>query len=87
MTVDPAVTPPPPTPTKPYKAIVAGVLGFLFMLWVNLNGRPDLGHMGWQDWLIVILGTLATGGGTYAIPNPAKTRRPRGLTGGHGLRT
>jgi len=69
MTVDPAVTPPPPTPTKPYKAIVAGVLGFLFMLWVNLNGRPDLGHMGWQDWLIVILGTLAT-----VAPTPSRTR-------------
>lgn len=67
------VTPAPPTPTKPYKAVVAFVLAFLTALYATLQGRTDLDTMKVGDWLIVILGAVVTAGAVYVTTNPAKT--------------
>jgi hypothetical protein len=61
--------------TKPYKAIAALVLTFLGTLYATLQGRTDLGTMGWTDWLIVIISSLVSAGAVYGITNPAIGQR------------
>lgn len=79
MTVEPGVTPPPPTPTKPYKAIIAFVLAFLGALYTITADRTDLDTLGAKGWLTVILTAAITAGATYVVPNPAKGARRRVL--------
>lgn len=66
------VTPAPPTPTKPYKAIVGFVIAFLGALTATLQGRTDLGNMSVVDWLIILATAVVTAGGVYQVTNPAK---------------
>lgn len=66
------VTPPPPTPTQPYKAVVAGVLAFLGALLIELRGRENLESMTTMEWLIIIIAAIVTAGATWAVPNPPK---------------
>lgn len=66
------VTPPPPTPTQPYKAIVAGVLTFLTALYFELQGRETVEGMNASEWIMVFLGAIVVAGATWAVPNPAK---------------
>jgi hypothetical protein len=68
------VTPPPPTPTQPYKAIVAGVLAFLGALYFELKGRETIEGMSASEWFMVILAAVVISGATWAMPNPAKHR-------------
>lgn len=68
------VTPPPPTPTKPYKAIAGFVLTFLAALLATVQGRPTLEGMRLIDWFIVIGGALVSAGVVYGVTNPP-TRR------------
>jgi hypothetical protein len=71
------VTPPPPTPTQPYKAIVAGVLSFLAALYFELQGRETIEGMSASEWFMVILAAVVVSGATWFVPNPAKAVRRR----------
>lgn len=72
------VTPPPPTPTKPYKAIVAGVLSFVGALYFELQPRAEtLDTMTFGEWFMVILAAVVISGATWFVPNPAKARPRR----------
>ncbi len=58
-------------PRKPWKAIVAGVVAFIGLLWANLEGRQDrLGEFGVAEWLGVLIPTAIAFGATYYVPNP-----------------
>jgi hypothetical protein len=59
------------TQTQPYKALAALIVTFAGTLYATLQGRTDLGSMGWADWLIVILSSLVSAGAVYGITNPA----------------
>ena len=56
-----------------HKAVVAGIIAFLGSLLATVQGRTDLGTMGFADWLVVILTAAVAGGATYIVPN-----RPKG---------
>lgn len=74
------VTPTPGTPQTGTKAVLAAALSFvgtfIFGLWQALADRTDLDSMTNTQWLIVILGalatSLATGGFTYSVANKPK---------------
>jgi hypothetical protein len=74
------VTPAPGTPQTGTKAVVAAGLSFvgtfIFALWQAVSDKTDLDSMTNTQWLIVVLGALATsfatGGFTYAVQNKAK---------------
>jgi hypothetical protein len=57
-------------PKRPYKALVAFVLSFIVALSAAVAGKTDLDTMGWQGWLVVVLGALATAAATYLVRNP-----------------
>jgi hypothetical protein len=57
-------------PKRPYKAYAAGFLAFLGLLWANLQGTPDWGTLGVQDWLTILIPTILTFGATYVVANP-----------------
>ena len=57
-------------PKRPYKAIAAGVLAFLGLLWANLQGVDNWSTLGFQDWVTIIVPTILTFGGTYFVSNP-----------------
>lgn len=71
------LSPAPGTPQTGTKAYIAGVAAFvgtfIFGLWQALSDRTDLDSMTNTQWLIVVLGALATavstGGFTYAVQN------------------
>jgi hypothetical protein len=64
----------PQTGTKAYIAAALSFVGtFIFGLWQALSDRTDIDTMTNTQWLIVVLGALATacatGGFTYAVQN------------------
>jgi uncharacterized membrane protein YcaP (DUF421 family) len=65
-------TPPPPTSTKPYKAIAAFLLTFVGALVATIQGRPSVEGMTVLDWVIVVGSALVTAGTVYGVTNPAK---------------
>lgn len=67
------VTPPPPTPTQPYKALIAFVFAFVGALTATLSGRTDLVETTWLDWVIIVGTAVVTAGGVYQVTNPAKS--------------
>ena len=70
-----SVTPPPPTPTKPNKAILAFVLSFLGSLLVQLSDYTEFGDLTPLQWLIALVTAVVIAGGVYAVPNPANNSR------------
>lgn len=68
-------------PKRPYKAYVAGFLAFLGLLWANLQGTPDWGTLGFQDWLTILIPTILTFGATYVVANPLVGTSPPGEVG------
>ena len=58
--------------TQPYKAILGFVVAFAGTLVASLQGRTDLDTMGWQQWLVVVLSSLATAYVVWQTPNPVK---------------
>jgi uncharacterized membrane protein YeaQ/YmgE (transglycosylase-associated protein family) len=74
------LSPAPGTPQTSTKAVVSAVGAFvgtfIFGLWQALADRTDLDSMTNTQWLIVVLGALATsfatGGFTYATQNKPK---------------
>jgi len=73
-------SPAPGTPQTSTKAAVAAVLGFVGAFVVSLAaatvGRTDLDTLTKSQWLVLVLGALATAvvsfGGTYRARNKAK---------------
>jgi hypothetical protein len=71
------LSPAPGTPQTSTKAVLAGVLSFvgtfIFGLWQALSDRTDLDSMTTNQWLLVVLGALATslvtGGFTHVVQN------------------
>lgn len=62
-----------PDPARPWKAVAAGVVAFLGLLWANLEGRQDrLGTLSVNEWITVLVPTVLVFAGTYAVPNPAR---------------
>ena len=57
-------------PLRPFKALAALVGTFCFALATALADRTELATMTTQEWLLVILGALATSGVTFGVPNP-----------------
>ena len=70
-----SVTPPPPTVTKPYKAVAAFVLTFIGTLIATVQGRPSVEGMTLLDWIIVIGSSLVVTGAVYGVTNPPKGSR------------
>lgn len=69
------VTPPPPTPTKPYKAIAAGFGTFLIALYFQLSEkRETLDTLNTNEWILTLLAAFVMAAVTWGIPNPAKRR-------------
>lgn len=66
------VTPAPPTPTKPYKAIAGFVLTFLGLIVQALTSNADANSITLQEWLVIVVGSLVSAGAVYGITNPAK---------------
>jgi hypothetical protein len=75
------LSPAPGTPQTSTKAVVATVVAFLgtfiFGLWSALKDRTDLDTMTTSQWLVVVLGALATAFaafvGTYSVQNKPTT--------------
>lgn len=67
-----SVTPAPPTPTKPYKAIAAFVLTFLGLLIQSLEPTAKHHPVTTIEWVVTIVGALVSAGAVYGITNPAK---------------
>lgn len=67
-----SVTPAPPTPTKPYKAIAAFVLTFLALLLQSLEPGAEHHPVSTTEWIVTILGALVSAGVVYGVTNPAK---------------
>lgn len=65
-------TPPYPTPTKPYKAVVTFLITFVGALYWSLQGRETLDSMSAAEWVLVIISALVVAGGAYITPNPPK---------------
>jgi hypothetical protein len=68
------VTPPAPTPTQPYKAVLAFVLSVVALVWADLQGKEEWGTLGFQDWVSIIVPAVLVAAGVWVIPNPAKRR-------------
>lgn len=68
-----SVTPAPPTPTKPYKAIAAFVLTFAGLIIQAISDKADT-KITSTEWIIIVVGALVTAGTVYGITNPAKAR-------------
>jgi hypothetical protein len=69
------VTPPSPTPTKPYKAVATGIGTFLIALYFQLEGRREtLDTLTVSEWLLTLLGAFVVAAVTWGVPNPAKVR-------------
>jgi hypothetical protein len=68
------VTPAPPVKTKPYKAIAAFVLTFLGLLLQSLEPTAEHHPVTAIEWVVTILGALATAGAVYGVTNPAKEK-------------
>lgn len=67
------VTPPYPTPTKPYKAVGTAIATFLLALYFQLSEKGETLHtMNTNEWILTLLATFAVTAVTYGIPNPAK---------------
>jgi hypothetical protein len=67
------VTPPYPTPTKPYKAVGAFVASLLIALYFQLSEKGEtLNTMNTNEWILTLLAAFAVTAVTYGIPNPAK---------------
>ena len=73
------LSPAPGTPQSSAKAVVAAVVSFvgtfIFALWASVKDRTDLDTMTTVQWIVVVLGALATavatGGFTYSVQNKA----------------
>lgn len=67
------VTPPYPTPTKPYKAVAAFVGSFVVALYFQVSEKGEsLNTMNTKEWILTVLAAFAVTAVTYGIPNPAK---------------
>lgn len=69
------VTPAPPTPTKPFKAVAAFVLTFLGTLIASVQGKKEFTELTLLEWLIIVGSALVTSGTVWGVTNPAKTNR------------
>lgn len=66
------VTPAPPTPTKPYKAIAAFIVTFLGLLVQSLEPGAEHHPVSATEWAVTIVGALVAAAAVYGVTNPAK---------------
>lgn len=67
-------TPPPPVRTKPYKAYGAFAVAFVVLLGQSLDPAADKHPVTATEWIVTVLGALATAYTTWQITNPAVNR-------------
>jgi hypothetical protein len=67
------VSPPSPTPAKPFKAVASGIGTFIIALWFQVNERREsLDTLNTNEWILTFLAAAAMSAIVWGVPNPAK---------------